>query len=1088
MGYPATTLDRYPVTRSTGYPVTISVGYPAAVSDKHPDTTSAKKDETAILSAHPTTSEPLSLASTERAQRRGDQLDILEQQATAYVEAIRLRMIAQGISFEVAKIAGDIGPSIWVLVFDRLGPFPPTPVRQVNLRPRLVKSAIEILPRRVQSRARPRGKKKDPQSNSKGSARSRKSPRSRHQKAKRKEVVVDSETSDEEGSVAQFGNAKSRFLEDQMAKMAKELEELKKGKHQGIRKNPLGKMNAPFSKRIREVRLPPKFRMLSEKYSGTKDPISHLESFVHHMEVQNATRETIYLAIRDKGLFRKPGPKKVPADRRNKYKYCDFHKDVRHNTSECYSLRNQIEGLEAIDRRRDREKDLMQQIQVIHTISGGPILAGTSNDSRKNLARMIPRLNAGHEIFTDSVMPMGSKILPVIVGEAPLQQNVMTEFIVVDTSSAYNAILGRPFLSGIRGVLSIYHNVLKFPVGTRSGRSQRGSIGSAQLLCEEIPIRGEDLTKVVKVGGGLDPEVKEDLIKLLREYIDIFAWTHEEMPGIPLSLATHRLAIDATVKPVKQKRRHFNAERNAAVQEEVDKLLKAGFIKGIPISRMDRQCGHDSFPLPKIDQLIDSTAGNKLLSFMDAFSGYNQIMMHPSDQDKTSFITRQGLYCYKVMPFGLKNAGVTYQHMVNKLFKQQIGKSMEVYIDDMITKSLEAEQHPEDLCQTFQVNRKNQMRLNPAKCAFGVTAGKFLGFMVYERGIEANPEKIKAILDLNPPLLVKPLIGEELQLYLAVSEAATSGALVKECSDEIQRPVYYVSCAFTNHCFKFGFKATNNEAEYEALLAGMGVAEALGADFLLVKSDSQLVVNQHKDGTDTPREKSPGRCSSHDRSRRGSYLTNGGSPPTDTMFLQSQGVEILPVNRFPCWMDPIADYLQSDTLPADPDEARKLKRIATRYCLVDGYLYRKGKSFLLRRYLHPDDATWALNEFSQSCEACQKTANLHHLPPERLSSISTPYPFAIWGLDLIGPLPTAPGQAKHAVVVIDYFTRWVETKALVKITKENTTGFVKKNIVCCFSTPMAIITDLGKQFDNANFKEFYEDRNIDLRFASVAHP
>ncbi|KAK0598204.1 hypothetical protein LWI29_032513 [Acer saccharum] len=142
---------------------------------------------------------------------------------------------------------------------------------------------------------------------------------------------------------------------------------------------------------------------------------------------------------------------------------------------------------------------------------------------------------------------------------------------------------------------------------------------------------------------------------------------------------------------------------------------------------LNRACPKDSFPLPKIDQLIDSTVGNKLLSFMDAFSGYNQIMMYPADQNKTSFITKQGLYCYKVMPFGLKNAGATYQRLVNKLFKQQIGRSMEVYIDDMITKSQMANQHPEDLRQTFQVIRENHMRLNPTKCAFGVAGGKFLG-------------------------------------------------------------------------------------------------------------------------------------------------------------------------------------------------------------------------------------------------------------------------------------------------------------------------------------------------------------------------
>ncbi|KAK0570844.1 hypothetical protein LWI29_007360 [Acer saccharum] len=165
------------------------------------------------------------------------------------------------------------------------------------------------------------------------------------------------------------------------------------------------------------------------------------------------------------------------------------------------------------------------------------------------------------------------------------------------------------------------------------------------------------------------------------------------MPGIPFNLAAHKLAVDATFKPVKQKRRHFNAERNAAVQEEVDKLLKAMFIREscypewiasvvmvtksngkwcmcVDYTDLNRACLKDSFPLPKIDQLIDSTVGNKILSFMDAFSGYNHIMMHPADQNKTSFITGQGLYCYKVMSFGLKNAGATYQRLVNKLFKQ----------------------------------------------------------------------------------------------------------------------------------------------------------------------------------------------------------------------------------------------------------------------------------------------------------------------------------------------------------------------------------------------------------------------------------
>ena len=105
----------------------------------------------------------------------------------------------------------------------------------------------------------------------------------------------------------------------------------------------------------------------------------------------------------------------------------------------------------------------------------------------------------------------------------------------------------------------------------------------------------------------------------------------------------------------------------------------------------------DSYPLPRIDQLVDSTAGHRLLSFMDAFSGYNRIRMDEADQEKTSFVTSQGLFCYKVMPFGLKNAGATYQRLVNHMFRPQIGRNVEVYVDDMLVKIQDEEIHLDDL-------------------------------------------------------------------------------------------------------------------------------------------------------------------------------------------------------------------------------------------------------------------------------------------------------------------------------------------------------------------------------------------------------
>ena len=156
---------------------------------------------------------------------------------------------------------------------------------------------------------------------------------------------------------------------------------------------------------------------------------------------------------------------------------------------------------------------------------------------------------------------------------------------------------------------------------------------------------------------------------------------------------------------------------------------------------LSKACPKNSYPLPHIDQLVDSIAGHQLLRFMDTFSGYNQIKMDESDQEKTSFVTSQGLFCYKVMmPFGLKNAGATYQRLVNHMFRPQIGRNMEVYVDDMLVRSLDEQKHLDDLQETFDTLRRYNMKLNPSKCSFGVSLGKFLGFMVSHKGIEANPD------------------------------------------------------------------------------------------------------------------------------------------------------------------------------------------------------------------------------------------------------------------------------------------------------------------------------------------------------------
>ena len=152
-----------------------------------------------------------------------------------------------------------------------------------------------------------------------------------------------------------------------------------------------------------------------------------------------------------------------------------------------------------------------------------------------------------------------------------------------------------------------------------------------------------------------------------------------------------------------------------------------------------------SFPLPRIDHIVDAMASHDMLSFLDTFFGYNQVPMCPSDMEETAFITLRGLYCYKVMPFGIKNVGATYQKFVTKVFHFILGNTIEVYIDDNVIKSVNRFDYYQHLQEAFDLVRKYKMRLNPLKCAFRVNASKFLGFMVAQQGIDAYPNHIRAI-------------------------------------------------------------------------------------------------------------------------------------------------------------------------------------------------------------------------------------------------------------------------------------------------------------------------------------------------------
>ena len=384
----------------------------------------------------------------------------------------------------------------------------------------------------------------------------------------------------------------------------------------------------------------------------------------------------------------------------------------------------------------------------------------------------------------------------------------------------------------------------------------------------------DDPKHLAYIYSKLAKDLKTLLTQFLRQNRDIFAWKQADMGGINPTVITHRLNTNPSFKPVKQKRKSFAPERQKAINEEVGKLLQAGAIREveylewlanvvlikkangkwrlcIDFTNINKACPKDIFPFPRTELIVDATAGQELLSFMDAFSGYNQISMDPNDQEKTSFVIAQGTYCYQVMPFALKNAGATYQRLVNQMFQKHISATTEVYIDDMLVKSTTADLHIAHISEAFQILRTYNMKLNSAKCAFGVSAEKFMGFIVNHKGIKENPDKIKAVLDMpspsrikevqqltgriaalsrflskasdkcqpffqvlkkvfqwdtkceeafsalktylsSPPILVSPAEWELLTLYLAISDFSTSAVLVRD-KEQVKHPVYYYS-------------------------------------------------------------------------------------------------------------------------------------------------------------------------------------------------------------------------------------------------------------------------------------------------------
>jgi hypothetical protein len=300
---------------------------------------------------------------------------------------------------------------------------------------------------------------------------------------------------------------------------------------------------------------------------------------------------------------------------------------------------------------------------------------------------------------------------------------------------------------------------------------------------EEIDIGDGDKPRPTFISTNLDSGFREELIELLKEYKDCFAWDYSEMPGLDHSIVEHRLPIKPGYKPYKQPtQKIYKDEVLADVKKQVERLIEANFTRPcryaewisniVPVYKknrkmrvcidfrdLNRATPMDGYPMPVADLLVDAAAGHKIISFMDGNARYNQIFMAVEDVSKTAFRCpgHIGLFEWIVMTFGLKNAGATYQRAMNYIFHELISKIVEIYIDDVVIKSLDHESHLADVRKTLECTRKHGLKMSPNKCAFGVSAGEFLGVLVHERGIEVGKKSMKAIDEVVPPTNLKEL-------------------------------------------------------------------------------------------------------------------------------------------------------------------------------------------------------------------------------------------------------------------------------------------------------------------------------------------
>ncbi|GKU97768.1 hypothetical protein SLEP1_g10860 [Rubroshorea leprosula] len=730
------------------------------------------------------------------------------------------------------------------------------------------------------------------------------------------------------------------------------------------------------------------------------------------------------------------------------------------------------------------------------------IIVPAQDDEEEDMADKIVRVlvdnGAAVNVFpTCKLYKIGKSRDDLVHTEVTIMGNktLMFAFFVVDTVATYNALLGRDWIHSSWCVPSSLHQKLIFWNGGKvevvsaddkpfsanthlvEARYYEEDIGKRKAMLEitkklaayfaekavqvdrsEIVHEGEEADQgdeITLEELDLAPAKLDDLKAEVQDPLEEINLGFEsepkdylEMPGLDHKLVEHKLPIAEGFRSYKQPPRRMSAEATLKVKEEIERLVNAGFIRTcryaewlsnvmhvlkkngklrvcVDFRNLNLATPKDEYPMPIADLLVDGVALHKILSFMDGHSGYNQIFITDADVPKTAF-----------------RCPVKSHGEADRLVH---------------------------LKKAFERMRQHGLKMNPLKCAFGVSAGNFLGYLVHERGLEVDKNKARAVIKVKPPQNKKELqrfLGQLNFLRRFISNLAGKtrafSPLLKLKSeadfkweehhqsafDMIKRTktmsgagvvVISPSGLKTQMSFQLDFDCTNNQAEYEALIIGLEMLVELKVSMVEVIGDSQLVLKQ----------------------------LSGEYKCTSLALAPYFALAVQLLEEF--------DDVSIRHVPKDQNyEANEMAQIALgkammNYCYVVWVQMKVSKCCLM-----------SMMGFV-GCKSYQIYGPLQRVLASELNSIVKPWPFRGWAIDLIGKVypPSSKGHS-FIIVATDYFTKWVEAKPMKKVDQYDVIKFIKEDIIHRFGLLETITTDQGTVFVSHQVEAFAKEMGFHL--------